>query len=130
MTGYGRNRIEEERNIVMLKKLLLPVVLALALAGYPAPSHALCVKIGTIIGVTVDDADFGQTHTIRLRTSALADRFWFTVTDDNDLVNGAISFMVGQKQVRLQGNKESCPTSASSDSAFFMGSHVGGIITQ
>ncbi len=111
MTGYGRNRIEEERNIVMLKKLLLPVVLALALAGYPAPSHADCIKTGTIIQIVVDDADGNQVHSVNLRTGALDDHFWFAQTSDHDFVNALIGFMIGQKQVRLQGNVASCATS-------------------
>ena len=114
MTGYARNRIEEERNIVMLKKLLLPVVLALALAGYPAPSHASCVKRGTIIEISVDDADGSQQHFVRLRTNALSDHQWLALTTDHDLINAAIGFMMGQKPVALFGDAASCPVSGSS----------------
>lgn len=108
----------------MLKKLLLPVVLALALAGYPAPSHALCVKIGTIISVDVGEE--GQFHTVRLRTGALSDHYWFAVTPDHDFINALIGFMMGQKQVDLAGDAASCPTSGS---ARFMGTITPPIFT-
>ena len=99
----------------MLKKLLLPVVLALALAGYPAPSHATCVKEGTIIGVGVVDPDGSiLVHFVVLRTSALSDHSWFAQTSVHDFVNAAIGFMMGQKQVRLFGDAASCPTSGAS----------------
>ena len=127
MTGYGRNRIEEERNIVMLKKLLLPVVLTLALAGYPAPSHAVCIKAGTIIGVFVDDADGSQLHEVRLRTNALSDHVWFAFTTDHDFINALIGFTMGQKQVRLTGDAASCPVSGASR---FMGNLTNTIVTR
>ena len=112
MTGYGRNRIEEERNIVMLKKLLLPVVLALAVAGYPAPSHASCTQVGTIVFISVDAGAGSPVHQIQLKTGALSDVHWAANTIDDDTINAAIGFMMGQKQVRLNGDAASCPTSS------------------
>lgn len=94
----------------MQKKLLLPVVLALALAGYPLPSHAICTKVGSIIAMSVDDADGSQNHRVLIRTHALADHYLFVDTSDNDFINAAIGFMTGQKQVEFTGDRASCPT--------------------